>query len=47
LTTLNGRELLVEIKDGRVNIDDNPIEIRQQLISNGVIHSTDAVFIKK
>lgn len=47
LTTLNGKELLVEVKDGRVNIDGNPIEIRQQRISNGVIHSTDTVFIKK
>ena len=46
LTTLNGKELLVEVKDGRVNIDGNPIEIRQQRISNGVIHSTDTVFIK-
>lgn len=47
LTTINGKELLVEVKDGRVNIDGNPIEIRQQRISNGVIHSTDTVFIKK
>ena len=47
LTTLNGKELLVTVKDGRVNIDNNPIEIRQQLITNGVIHSTNTVFIKK
>jgi uncharacterized surface protein with fasciclin (FAS1) repeats len=47
LTTLNGKELLVGVKDGRVNIDGNPIEIRQQRITNGVIHSTDTVFIKK
>ena len=47
LTTLNGKELLVEVKDGRVNIDGHPIEIRQQRITNGVIHSTDTIFIKK
>ena len=47
LTTLNGKELLVEVKDGRVNVDGSPIEIRQQRITNGVIHSTDTVFIKK
>ena len=47
LTTLNGKELLVTVKDGRVNIDNNPIEIRQQRISNGVIHLTDTVFIKE
>ena len=47
LTTINGKELLVTVKDGRVNINDNPIEIRQQKISNGVIHLTDTVFMKK
>lgn len=47
LKTLNGKELLVEVKDGKVNIDGTPIQIRQQRISNGVIHSTDTVFIKK
>jgi uncharacterized surface protein with fasciclin (FAS1) repeats len=47
LTTLNGKELLVEVKNGRVNINGTPIEIRQQRISNGVIHSTDTVFIQK
>ena len=47
LTTINGKELQVTVKNGRVNIDDNPIEIRQQKISNGVIHLTDTVFLKK
>ena len=47
ITTINGKELLVTVKDGRVNIDDNPIEIRQQRISNGVLHFTDTVFLKK
>jgi uncharacterized surface protein with fasciclin (FAS1) repeats len=47
LTTLNGKELSVEVKGGRVRIDGLPIEIRQQHITNGVIHSTDTVFIKK
>ena len=47
LTTLNGKELLVEVKNGRVNVGGSPIEIRQQRITNGVIHSTDTVFVKK
>jgi uncharacterized surface protein with fasciclin (FAS1) repeats len=47
LTTLNGKELSVSVVDGRVNIDNNPIEIRQQRITNGVIHLTDTVFVKK
>jgi uncharacterized surface protein with fasciclin (FAS1) repeats len=47
LKTLNGKELLVEVKNGRVNVDGSPIAIRQQIISNGVIHSTDSVFTKE
>ena len=47
LETRNGNQLLVEIKNGRVNVNGNPIEIRQQRITNGVIHSTDTVFTKK
>ncbi len=47
LTTLNGKELLVEVRNGRVNVDGTQIDIRQQHISNGVIHSTDTVFMKK
>ena len=47
LKTLNGKELLVERKNGRVNIDGTPIDIRQHRITNGVLHSTDSVFIKK
>ena len=47
LKTLNGKELGVEVKNGRVNINGTPIEIRQQRITNGVIHSTDTVFVKK
>jgi uncharacterized surface protein with fasciclin (FAS1) repeats len=47
LKTLNGKELLVERKNGRVNIDGTSIDIRQHRITNGVIHSTDSVFIKK
>ena len=47
LETRNGNQVLVEIKNGRVNVNGNPIEIRQQRITNGVIHSTDTVFTKK
>ena len=47
LKTVNDKELLVGVRNGKVNIDGAAIDIRQQKISNGVIHSTDTVFIKK
>lgn len=46
LTTLNGKELSVGIKNGIVNVEGSAIMIRQQRISNGVIHGTDKVFVK-
>jgi Secreted and surface protein containing fasciclin-like repeats len=47
LTTLNGKELLVEIKNGSVNIDGALILPREAKISNGVIHTSDTVLTKK
>lgn len=47
LTTLNGKELMVGVRNGNVNIDGKEIVSSQKKISNGVIHSTDTVFIKK
>ncbi|MGB2702394.1 MAG: fasciclin domain-containing protein, partial [Chitinophagaceae bacterium] len=38
LTTVNGKELLVQEKDGTVSIGDSTILPREAKISNGVIH---------
>ncbi|SFE09180.1 Uncaracterized surface protein containing fasciclin (FAS1) repeats [Chitinophaga sp. CF118] len=46
LKTINGNELIVEVKNGTVNIGSAAIHGRDAKISNGVIHSTDTVFIK-
>lgn len=45
LTTLNGRSLLIAITDGKVSIGDTVIIANQTKISNGVMHSTDAVML--
>ncbi|NII25914.1 fasciclin domain-containing protein [Pseudoflavitalea sp. X16] len=46
LKTINGNELIVEVKNGAVNIGGAVILGREAKISNGVMHSTDTVFIK-
>jgi uncharacterized surface protein with fasciclin (FAS1) repeats len=46
LKTLNGTQLTVEVKNGAVNIGGAAILGREAKISNGVIHSTDTVFVK-
>ena len=46
LTTLNGKQLSVQLKNGNVTINGAEIVAREQRISNGVIHSMDTVFIK-
>lgn len=43
LTTVNGRELLVEVKNGTVSIGDTNILPREAKISNGVMHLVDTV----
>jgi uncharacterized surface protein with fasciclin (FAS1) repeats len=43
LKTLNGKELTVKIKDGRVSVDGAIIQNRDLPSSNGVIHSLDTV----
>jgi uncharacterized surface protein with fasciclin (FAS1) repeats len=45
LTTVNGQEVLVTIKDGDVHINGAKILARDKQASNGVIHSIDAVNI--
>lgn len=47
LTTINGKELVIEIKKNGVSIDGAEIQAREQRVSNGVIHLTDTVFVKK
>lgn len=46
LKTINGKQLTVEVKNGSVNIGGAVILGREAKISNGVMHSTDTVFIK-
>ena len=45
LTTINGKSLLVQVKDGATHIGDSTILPRDAKISNGVIHSTDTVMV--
>jgi uncharacterized surface protein with fasciclin (FAS1) repeats len=47
LTTVRGNELVVDIKNGNVSIGGAAITAREQRVSNGVIHSTDAVLVKR
>jgi len=43
LTTLNGKELLVHVKNGAVSIGDIPIQARDARIMNGAMHLMDTV----
>ena len=43
LKTLNGKELLITIKDNNVTIDGSAIQNKDVQTSNGVIHSLDTV----
>ena len=43
LKTLNGKELSVKVKDGKVSVDGAMIQNRDVETSNGVIHSLDTV----
>jgi uncharacterized surface protein with fasciclin (FAS1) repeats len=45
--TVNGNQLLVEMKDGKVTIRDAVVSGREAKITNGVMHITDTVFTKK
>jgi uncharacterized surface protein with fasciclin (FAS1) repeats len=44
LTTVNGKELLVQEKDGNVSIGGATILPRDSKISNGTMHLSDVVF---
>jgi len=43
LTTLNGKELLVHVKNGAVSIGDIPVQARDAKIMNGAMHLMDTV----
>jgi uncharacterized surface protein with fasciclin (FAS1) repeats len=46
LKTINGNQLIVEIKNGKVNVGGAGILLRDVKISNGIMYSTDTVFVK-
>jgi len=43
LTTVNGKVLQVQVKNGAVSIGDIPVLSREAKITNGVMHLTDTV----
>jgi uncharacterized surface protein with fasciclin (FAS1) repeats len=45
LKTISGKELVVNVKNGAVEIDGAVILAREIKISNGVMHSTDTVIM--
>ena len=45
LTTLNGKELVVSVKNGSVQVGEGHVTQRDAKISNGVMHLTDAVMV--
>ena len=45
LTSVNGKKLQVAVADGKVSIGDMDVVANQTKISNGVIHSTNAVLV--
>ena len=47
LKTVNGKELMVSIKDGKVMIDGATVTIADVISSNGVTHVIDAVMMPK
>ena len=44
LTTINGKELLIQVKNGAVSIGDISIQPRDAKISNGSVYLSDTVF---
>ena len=45
LTTVNGKELQVQVKNNNVTIGNINIFLRESKMSNGVIHATDQVIV--
>lgn len=46
LTTVNGRELQVQVREGNVSIDGANIHGKEEQTSNGLIYSLDAVMMR-
>ena len=46
LTTVSGKELLVQVKDGNVSIDDAAVQPSPARAINGMVHVVDSVLIK-
>ena len=46
-TTLNGKDVMVAVKDGKVMIDESTVVAADILSSNGVIHVVDSVLLPK
>lgn len=45
LTTVNGKNLAIRVKDGVANIEDIPLTARDARISNGAMHLMDTVMV--
>ncbi len=45
LTTVNGKKLVIQVKNGAVHIGDSTILPREARISNGVMHLADATML--
>lgn len=43
LTTVNGKQLTLQVKNGAVSIGNIPVTQREAKISNGVMHLLDTV----
>ncbi|HYJ65814.1 MAG TPA: fasciclin domain-containing protein [Parafilimonas sp.] len=46
LKTVNGKELLVHVQDGKVSVEGSVIQNHDMQTSNGVIHSLNTVIMK-
>jgi len=46
LKTVNGAELHVHVKDGKVHIEEALVQSRDVQMSNGIVHSLDTVMMK-
>lgn len=45
LTTLNGKELAIQVKNGSVSIGDTSVTHREAKVTNGTIHLTNTVLL--
>lgn len=45
LTTVNGKELAIQVKNGSVTIGDTNVSSRDARVTNGTIHLTDTVLL--